>query len=117
MPLILPGPRARVNPKSLIFCGIEGAGEASGVSAPARAEESGRTHNAMAAWKATEEDARKWAHVALANRHVSHAYYRPGKSVDWPYELYTTIRGRNPEVIQQVIMELMAEWAFREYPA
>ena len=27
------------------------------------------------------------------------------------------IHGRNPEDIQQVIMELMAEWPFREYLA
>lgn len=82
-----------------------------------RHRESGWTHNAMVAWKATEEDAEKWAHVAVANRHVSHAYYRPSKSADWPYELYTMIHGRNPEDIEQVIMELMAEWPFREYLA
>ena len=41
-----------------------------------RHRESGWTHNAMVAWKATEEDAEKWAHVAIANRHVYRRPYR-----------------------------------------
>lgn len=82
-----------------------------------RHRESGWKHNAMVAWKATEAEAEKWGHVAAANRHVSHAYYRPSLAPDWPYELYTMIHGRNPEDIEQVIMELMAEWPFRDYLA
>lgn len=82
-----------------------------------RHRESGWKHNAMVAWKASEEEAEKWSHVAVANRNVSHAYYRPSNAPDWPYELYTMIHGRNPEDIDKVIMELMAEWPFREYLA
>lgn len=82
-----------------------------------RHRESGWNHNAMVAWKATEEEAQKWGHVAASHRHVSHAYYRPSHAEDWPYELYTMIHGRSQDDIEKVIDELRAQWPLSDYIA
>lgn len=75
-----------------------------------RHQRSGYTHNAMVAWIATQEEADRYGAVAAANRHVSHAYFRPSAATDWPYTLYTMIHGQSESEVLAVVAELAGEW-------
>jgi hypothetical protein len=69
----------------------------------------------MVAWIANEATADEASNVAARHPLVSHCYYRPSPTPDWPYELYTMIHGRHPDEHRAVIAELMAATHLREY--
>lgn len=72
--------------------------------------------NAMAAWIASEEEAELYAPaVAASFPAVSHIYYRPSPSPDWPYTLYTMIHGRSEEECEETVKKLLDCWPMRDY--
>ncbi|MDR1360169.1 MAG: Lrp/AsnC family transcriptional regulator [Deltaproteobacteria bacterium] len=80
-----------------------------------RHQRAGFAHNAMVAWKADREEADKAGQKAAEHPLVSHAYYRPACSPDWPYTLYTMIHARSPEECAAVVAELAARTCLQEY--
>jgi DNA-binding Lrp family transcriptional regulator len=80
-----------------------------------RHQRAGFAHNAMVAWKAAPEEADEAGRRAAEHPLVSHAYYRPASSPDWPYVLYTMIHARSPGECAAVIAELAARTSLREY--
>lgn len=73
------------------------------------------SHNAMVAWKATEEEAEAYAPLAASFAAISHIYYRPSSALDWPYTLYTMIHGRSAEECAATVEGLLALWPLRDY--
>lgn len=71
--------------------------------------------NAMVAWLASREEARKYAPIAAAFPEISHIYYRPPVSPAWPYGLYTMIHGRSEDEYMGVISRLAASWPLKDY--
>jgi DNA-binding Lrp family transcriptional regulator len=80
-----------------------------------RHQRAGFAHNAMVAWKTTPEEADEAGQKAAEHPLVSHCYYRPTSSPDWPYALYTMIHSRSPEECAAVIADLTARTSLREY--
>ena len=78
-------------------------------------QRAGFAHNAMVAWKVTPEEADAAGAVAAEHSLISHCYYRPSSTPDWPYELYTMIHGRHPDEYKEVLADLMASTSLREY--
>ncbi|MDR2077273.1 MAG: Lrp/AsnC family transcriptional regulator [Desulfovibrio sp.] len=78
-------------------------------------QRAGFSHNAMVAWKAAPEEADEAGRRAAEHPLVSHAYYRPSPSPDWPYALYTMIHTRSPEECAAVVAELAARTSLRDY--
>lgn len=74
----------------------------------------GWTRNVMTAWKATEAEADRAGQAAAKHPRVSHAYYRPSPSPDWPYSFYAMIHGRDDEDCAKTIAELAAESGLSE---
>ena len=72
-------------------------------------------HNAMVAWRASEEEAEMYAPRAAAFPEISHIYYRPSAAPDWPYALYTMIHGRSQEECGETVRKLLALWPLRDY--
>lgn len=75
-----------------------------------RHHNAGWSHNAMAAWIATQEEAEQWGPVAARHPLVSHVYFRPSSAPDWPYTLYTMTHGRSEAECGQALAELAASW-------
>lgn len=68
--------------------------------------------NALVAWKASEEEAKSCEALVKSNNRISHAYFRPSPSQDWPYTFYTMIHGQSEQECLDVIAELAAVWPF-----
>jgi DNA-binding Lrp family transcriptional regulator len=66
-------------------------------------QKAGFAHNAMVAWIVKPEDADAAGEAAARHPLISHCYYRPSPSADWPYEFYTMIHGRSPDEYKEVI--------------
>lgn len=95
--------------------GMKDSGAIRRFGASLRHQQTKWKHNAMVAWKASEEEAEACGPIAAANPHVSHSYYRPSSASDWPYTLYTMIHGRSEQECAQVVEQLLAAWPLREY--
>ena len=78
-------------------------------------QKAGFAHNAMVAWIVRPEDADSAGEEAAGHPLISHCYYRPSPSPDWPYELYTMIHGRHHGEYKEVIAALQAATVLREY--
>ncbi|WP_353116782.1 siroheme decarboxylase subunit beta [Nitratidesulfovibrio sp.] len=78
-------------------------------------QRAGWTHNAMVAWRVTEQQAEEAGKQAAEHPLISHAYYRPSSAPDWPYELYTMIHGRHATEHLEVIEQLRRETVLDEY--
>lgn len=72
-------------------------------------------HNAMVAWKMTEEEADAAGPIAARHSRISHCYYRPSSAEDWPYTLYTMVHGRSAEECLETVDELKKTPPFGEY--
>ena len=79
-----------------------------------RHQRTGWKHNAMVAWKMTEEEADLAGPLAASHARISHCYYRPSSAPDWPYTLYTMIHGRSEEECMDVVAELKKKPPFRD---
>ncbi|MCR5563867.1 MAG: Lrp/AsnC family transcriptional regulator [Desulfovibrio sp.] len=73
------------------------------------------THNAMVAWKIAPEQAEGCGKVAAGYQRISHVYYRPSPSPDWPYTFYTMIHGKSAEECEKVIRALAEHEHFNEH--
>lgn len=80
-----------------------------------RHQRTGWTHNAMVAWIATQEEAERWGPVAARNPNVSHVYFRPSPTADWPYTLYAMAHGRSEAECAGVIECLAKSWPLARY--
>lgn len=80
-----------------------------------RHQRTGWKHNAMVAWKMTEEEADLAGPLAARNARISHCYYRPSPARDWPYTFYTMIHGRSAEECLETVAELGKTPPFAEY--
>ncbi len=78
-------------------------------------QRTGWKHNAMVAWKMTEEEADVAGPLAARHPRISHCYYRPSSARDWPYTLYTMVHGRSAEECLETVAELRKTPPFAEY--
>lgn len=78
-------------------------------------QKAGYSHNAMVAWKVSPEHVDEAGAQAARHPLISHCYFRPSPTPDWPYEFYTMVHGRSPDEYKQVIAELIASTLLREY--
>ncbi|MDR1126026.1 MAG: winged helix-turn-helix transcriptional regulator [Deltaproteobacteria bacterium] len=77
----------------------------------------GFDHNVMLAWVADRKTADAAGPVAAAHPLVSHCYYRPTQTPDWPYSMFTMVHGRDKNECREVIDYILANTALREYAA
>ena len=80
-------------------------------------QQSGWTHNVMVAWRADEALADAAGAIAAAHPNISHCYYRPSPTPDWPYAFFTMVHGRSAEECQAVIESLRSASGLDEYAA
>ncbi len=78
-------------------------------------QKAGFSHNAMVAWKVLPENVDAAGAFAAGHSLISHCYYRPSSTPDWPYELYTMIHGHSPDEYKNVIAYLLEHTPLREY--
>ena len=80
-------------------------------------QKTGWTHNVMVAWRVDEALADAAGEVAATHPNISHCYYRPSSTPDWPYAFFTMIHGRSAEECQDVIESLRRATVLDEYAA
>ncbi|MBQ7457306.1 MAG: Lrp/AsnC family transcriptional regulator [Desulfovibrio sp.] len=67
-------------------------------------------HNAMVAWNVCEHDRDAFGQYAATYPTISHVYYRPSPSAEWPYTLYTMVHGRSPAEWQETVATVAKAW-------
>ncbi len=67
-------------------------------------------HNAMVAWQVAPNDRDTFGEQAARLPTVSHVYFRPSPSPEWPYTLYTMVHGRTEDECARTIAHLKAAW-------
>lgn len=80
-----------------------------------RHQKTGWTHNAMVAWVVAPGQVEECGRLVARHERVSHAYYRPSRAPDWPYELYTMVHGRNEAECLAVVDDIMRQTPLREH--
>ncbi|MDR2695237.1 MAG: Lrp/AsnC family transcriptional regulator, partial [Deltaproteobacteria bacterium] len=80
-------------------------------------QKTGWTHNVMVAWRVGEAYADAAGEAAAKHPNISHCYYRPSPSPDWPYAFFTMIHGRSAGECRDVIESLRRESVLDEYAA
>ena len=80
-------------------------------------QKTGWTHNIMVAWRVDESLADAAGEIAARHPNISHCYYRPSSTPDWPYAFFTMIHGRSAEECREVIESLRRETVLDEYAA
>ncbi len=76
----------------------------------------GFSHNAMVAWKISDDLIDEIGEIAAKSPNISHCYHRPTPDKKaWPYTLFTMIHGMKAEEIQEVIDSLVKDTALEEY--
>ena len=78
-------------------------------------QKTGWTYNAMVAWKIDPLNVDRAGEIAATHQRISHCYYRPSLSPDWPYEFFTMIHGRTKEDYLEVIEDLKKTTPLSEY--
>lgn len=78
-------------------------------------QKTGYNHNAMVAWKVSEEEANKAAEYAVKSPHISHCYYRPSSAPDWQYTFFTMIHGKSMQECYDVVEELRQNTCLEDY--
>ena len=71
-------------------------------------QKTGWSANIMVAWRVSEADADACGRSAAAHDRVSHCYFRPSPTPDWPYTLYTMVHGRSRDECLAVVEALRA---------
>lgn len=82
-----------------------------------RHQRAGFGHNIMLAWVAEPDQAEAAGPAAAAHPQVSHCYYRPTSTPDWPYSMYTMVHGRDKNECREVIDYILANTPLREFAA
>lgn len=79
-------------------------------------QRTGWNSNFMVAWMTdSQEQADEAGAVAALHPRISHCYYRPSPSSEWPYTLYTMVHGRSNEECREVIADLLRDTPLSEY--
>ncbi len=82
-------------------------------------QKTGWNNNAMVAWQVREDGLE--AHVdecgqlIAKHKNVSHCYFRPSPTSDWPYTLYTMIHGRSEQECRAVIEDIQKSTGIENY--
>ncbi|WP_254527849.1 Lrp/AsnC family transcriptional regulator [Natrinema gelatinilyticum] len=67
--------------------------------------------NCMVVWNVPDERLDEWGERAGGLPYVTLCYHRPRRpDLDWPYNLFTMIHGRDPEAVDEKIDELAADY-------
>ncbi len=98
-----------------LLCRLRDNGAIRRFGASIKHQKTGWAHNAMVAWKTDETQAEECGQKAAAHSHISHCYYRPSPTADWPYTLYTMIHGRSAEECLTVINEVREATGLTDY--
>ena len=80
-------------------------------------QKTGWTHNVMVAWRIDEDLVDAAGAHAAKHHNISHCYYRPSNTSDWPYTFFTMIHGRSAEECQETVESLRRESVLDEYTA
>lgn len=80
-----------------------------------RHQKAGWAHNAMVAWKMTEQEADRAGAIAAKHERISHCYFRPSSAPDWPYTFFTMIHGKDAGDCVRVVEELKSQGFDYEY--
>lgn len=80
-----------------------------------RHQRSGWKFNAMVAWQASLQEAEECGSIAAEFPAISHVYYRPSPSDEWPYTFYTMIHGRKQTDIPELVEKLRSNWPLKKY--
>lgn len=79
-------------------------------------QRTGWNHNLMVAWLTdSQEQADAAGEIAARHARISHCYYRPSSSPEWPYTLYTMIHGRTAEECRGVIRDVQNTTSLDEH--
>lgn len=68
----------------------------------------GYTANAMVVWDIPDEAVDAAGEMLAGCRGVSLCYQRPRRGVEWPYNLFTMIHGRDPDEVARCVADLAA---------
>jgi DNA-binding Lrp family transcriptional regulator len=79
-----------------------------------RHQKSGYPANAMAAWQVDEKDIDAVGERMAAFREVSHCYRRK-PHIDWPYNLYTMIHGKDDAACLEIARNISKETSIVNY--
>jgi len=80
-----------------------------------RHQKAGYTANAMVAWYVEDDlDIKAVGKQMAARPEISHCYDR-ANCMDWPYNIYTMIHGKNREDCLRVVQELIQETGVTQY--
>ncbi len=80
-----------------------------------RHQQAGYGHNAMVAWFVHGDDnVQRVGKIMAARPEITHCYERDS-CLDWPYNLYTMVHGRNREECMRVVKELVQETGVDQY--
>ena len=78
-------------------------------------QKTGYNHNAMVAWKISEEEVEKAVEYVTQNSRISHCYYRPSSAPDWQYTFFTMIYGKTMQECYDVVEDLRQNTCLDEY--
>ncbi|NLY42101.1 MAG: Lrp/AsnC family transcriptional regulator [Desulfovibrionales bacterium] len=80
-----------------------------------RHQQAGYSFNAMVAWYVEEGmDVDEAGQIMAARPEISHCYLRRN-CMDWPYNIYTMIHGRNQDDCMHVVQELIKQTGVTQY--
>lgn len=94
---------------------LKDGGQIRRFGATLRHQQAGYNYNAMVAWYVEDGlDIEEVGQLMATRREISHCYQRRN-CLDWPYNLYTMIHGRNEGDCLQVVEELCAQTGVTQY--
>lgn len=94
---------------------LKDGGQIRRFGATLRHQQAGYKFNAMVAWYVEDGfDIDVVGQAMAARREISHCYQRPN-CLDWPYNLYTMIHGKNQDDCLNVVQELCAQTGVTQY--
>lgn len=94
---------------------LKDGGQIRRFGATLRHQQAGYKFNAMVAWYVEDGfDIDVVGQTMAERREISHCYQRPN-CLDWPYNLYTMIHGKNQDDCLNVVQELCAQTGVTQY--
>lgn len=94
---------------------LKDGGQIRRFGATLRHQQAGYSFNAMVAWyveDGMQED--EVGRIMAARPEISHCYLRRN-CMDWPYNIYTMIHGRNQDDCMRVVQELVEQTGVTQY--
>lgn len=98
-----------------LLCRLRDEGAIRRFGASIKHQKTAWKHNAMVAWAIAPHLVDICGTYAAGLQNISHCYYRPSYTPEWPYTLYTMIHGRSMEECLDVVRQLQCETALEDY--